>query len=321
MRSWEDLAPWIRLTRVLRLLASPIHIGLVAIAWGLTLQMIAYAVEGELPVPKLVQWQTPLEFLTRLVRSSGGGPTSLLLGLILLVWTPVIQFSARAGAALTAGKPLPVHKATRQLVQSRIWKSYLVPIVPCLCILAFAVLVFLVRVPSLVVDVPAISMVTGWLIGIGSIPIGVLGFGALFAIPLGLVAMASEPDPDPIDSLSRGYEYLYRRPLAVIWYLIVCAALIYLTSVLVGGIVAAASLAASAIVLSIAGNEAQLFAAENALEIIFNAWIMTFAFGLLGGVYLLLRGDAGGQDIDDFWTPPGPPAKPLPELPQQAYQS
>ena len=52
-----------------------------------------------------------------------------------------------------------------------------------------------------------------------AIPCGVLVFGANFAVPLGWAAMAVEREPDPLDALSRGYEYLYRRPLQLVMYL------------------------------------------------------------------------------------------------------
>ncbi|MCA9138481.1 MAG: hypothetical protein KDB00_17035 [Planctomycetales bacterium] len=321
MRSWEDVAPWIRLTRVVRVLASPILVGLVAITWSITRQMIAYGFDGELPVPSIGPWHSQVDHLRHLLEAHGWVVPLVVIGLSLLLWIPVIQFVARAGAALTSGQIMPRHTITRQLVQTRIWKSYLVPIVPVVCIGMFATILFLVRTPSFIVDGSAISIPTGWLIGIGSIPIGILGFGALFAIPLGLVAMVSEPDPDPIDSLSRGYESLYRRPLATIWYLFVCAALVYLASALLGGIIGAAFIATSVIVTTVSENEVQLSAAGGVLETIQTAWMMTLAFGLLGGIYLLLRRDTGGQDIDDFWTPQQTRPQPLPELPEQAYQS
>ena len=46
-----------------------------------------------------------------------------------------------------------------------------------------------------------------------ALPCGILAFGANVAVPLSWAALTNERDPDPLDSLSRGYEYLFRRPL------------------------------------------------------------------------------------------------------------
>lgn len=320
MRSWVDVAPWVRLIRVLRLLASPTYVGLVAIAAGVTQAVMTFGLGVPLPASS-----SDLELigdtLLELASRDGSAWTAFYLVAAFLLWTPILQIVARAGAALTVGKNLPAQAVGRKIMWSRLWQSYLIPVVPIGCMLMFAVVVWLARVPGLIVDNEALQKLIGWIIGIGAIPIGVLGFGALFAIPVGLIAMVVEPDPDPIDSLSRGYEYLYRRPLSMMWYLAVAGLLIYLAGLLLGGVAWASCLAVTAIASVLSPDAIELQSAFDAIETILIAWKIAFSFGLLGGVYLLLRHDAGGQEVEDFWTPNQPAGESLPELPKEALQS
>ena len=166
-----------------------------------------------------------------------------------------------------------------------------------------------------------LSAVTGVMaVGI-SLPIGILGFGALFAIPLGLIAMVSEPDPDPIDSLSRGYEYLYRRPFSLAWYFVVAGGMVWLAKYLILGIAGTSEIALAIASRLIRIDETMVQSGQVTIMVIVCAWLATLAMGLTGGVYLLLRRDAGGQEVEDFWSPPQESDPPLPELPSEAYQS
>jgi hypothetical protein len=45
---------------------------------------------------------------------------------------------------------------------------------------------------------------------------------------------------------------------------------------------------------------------------------LTAAWSLLGGVYLLLRYDTGGQEVEDLWQAGPPPEPPLPSIPKQS---
>jgi hypothetical protein len=252
------------------------------------------------------------------IRFSGGNLELALFALFLwLVWIPVIQIVCRGGAALTSGKSLPSAGSSLRLVFSRLLKSYLLPLIPVVCVLTFALFVFLIRLPSLALGVNWVSVVTGWVIGIASIPVGVLGFGALFAIPFGVAAMVNEQAPDPIDSLSRGYEYLFRRPLSLIWYGAVTVALIYLAGYMFGGVGLATSLVVDAITSAVRIDQVQQESALVVIGLVVSAWQLTLAFGLLGGVYLLLRRDACGQEVEDLWEPPKTPSEPLPRLPRE----
>ena len=318
MRSWVDVASWIRLTRIPRILASPSHVVLVLVACVVTRTIASFFVGGRLEPGRFWELHSHIQLLVAMFQSTGPLLGSLLVAVMLIVWIPVIQFVCRGGAALAAGKPLPRAGQTLRLVGSRLWRSLFVPILTCLCIAALMVGVFLIRLPSFVVDVPFVSGITGWAIGFAAIPVGILGFGALFAVPLALAAMVCEPTPDPIDSLSRGYESLYRRPLSLIWYVAFSGAMVFLFGMLLGGIGGASVLAARIVALVISPNGDQIQAAVDAITMVVGAWQTTLAFGLLGGVYLLLRSDTGGQEAEDFWEPPAAPVEPLPELPKEA---
>ena len=49
--------------------------------------------------------------------------------------------------------------------------------------------------------------------------------------------------------------------------------------------------------------------------------LLTAAGSLLGGVYLLLRYDAGGQQVEDLWQAEPRPRPPLPSIPSQSIDS
>ncbi|MCS7468462.1 hypothetical protein NZK35_17555 [Stieleria sp. ICT_E10.1] len=318
MRSWVDVASWIRLTRIPRILASPSHVSVVLIACVVTRTVGSFFLGGRLGLAPVWELHSHIRMLGAIFDTTGPLFGSLLVAVMLIVWIPVLQFVCRDGAALAAGKPLPRAGRTLRLVGARLGRSLFVPILPCLCIVALLVGVFLIRVPSFVADIPVVSGITGWAIGIAAIPVGILGFGALFAVPLALVAMVCEPTPDPIDSLSRGYESLYRRPLSLIGYVVFSGAVVFLFGLLLGGIGGASVLAAQIVASVISPNGAQFQAAADAITMVVVAWQTTLAFGLLGGIYLLLRSDTGGQEAEDLWEPPAAPVEPLPELPKEA---
>ena len=106
MRTWVDVAPWIRLFRVMRILASPTHVGLVAIA--LVINQVLF---GSWP------WSAFQAYTVFDLETLGISPLqsaiaeqglwALMYAVVsLLIWTPVFQFVARAGASLTAQQQL-----------------------------------------------------------------------------------------------------------------------------------------------------------------------------------------------------------------------
>lgn len=336
-RSWVDVAPWIRLVRVLRILASPSHVGLVALAISLTYllfslidypsrRMGVFSNSGAAPMTDPQEFvafmqRSPLYVWASLALESRGlsirGPWDVAaLTALVFLWLPVIQANIRAGAVLTTGQPLPTR--TFRLSISRYWKSCIVVVLPWICAVMLGLLLLALRVPSLLLEMPFVSVGTGWLLGILALPIGVLAFGAIFAIPLGCAAIVNEPDPDPIDSLSRGYEYLMRRPLSLFWYLFLAFWLVGILGLALSGVTEASRESLDLI----GGKDKTLInAGRSALQVCLTAWKVTLASGLLGGIYLLLRHDAGGQEVEDLWTPPKQPTPSLAKLPEKAFDS
>ena len=143
VRSWVDLAPWLRLVRVLRILGSPVHVAMVSLASLASILLFGAVGAGALGFRGLAienRWSfdTWLEPLVQMWVSAGwwnGG--ILILGLV-LIWMPAVQSLARAGAALTADRGLPASRQTLKLVYLRLWKSFLVPLVPLLCVVVLS---------------------------------------------------------------------------------------------------------------------------------------------------------------------------------------
>jgi hypothetical protein len=330
IRSWIDLAPWVRLVRVLRLLASPSCVLLAALAsfvtglGGRTLLGIEVFDGAVLDAINGMRfWQIPAFYWEALINAAVRSPVraGVFAVMMALLWTPLFQCFARLGAELTAGHSLSGIGAKLTVCRRRGLVSYLVPLIPWLCIAAFGMLLFLIRLPSVLLPWSWVSTACGVAAGLMAIPIGVLGFGAWFAIPLGLVAMVCEPDPDPIDSLSRGYEYFARRPFSLAWYGVVGSVLILLASIILIGIISVSLFACRLTGWLVQPDLQFAAAAEYVLTILLFGWIKVLGCGLFGGVYLLLRRDASGQHVEELWFPVEREEEPLPSLPKEAFES
>ena len=322
-RSWTDLFPWVALVRVLRLLASPTAIAFVTVACLITRWTFLSFVEvhpagfpeiGPNAFPQFV-----LSAVSHLFVANTWAAVTLVI-VVLLLWSPVIGFVARQGAVLTAGGTLPEFGRTLSILKTRWWRCYLVPLVPIACVAMFSALLLVLRLPSMLIGLDAVSNATGWLLGVLVIPAGILGFGALIAVPLGTAALMNEADPDPIDSLSRGYEYLLRRPLHLFWYVLVCLTIGFAVRAVFSGVAVVSGMLVQGVASTIAADATTAQSAEFVVNALWNGAQVTLQLGLLGGVYLLLRRDAGGQHVEDLWHPKPEPVKSLPELPEKAYE-
>ncbi|MDM4016820.1 hypothetical protein [Roseiconus lacunae] len=326
MRSWVDVAPWTRLFRVLRLLASPVYIVMVVMAvWvsmllgnmlGVELSAL-YAPMGLIRpeiVPRTVS--APLSMMSQTSFS-----LSSLVGVIVClgIWTPVIQVVARAGASLTAARGLPPAGETLRLTWKRLLYSYAVPLL-IIATIFFALLgLYALQLPVVLFPHRIVGVTVGWLVGLAAVPVGVLIAGSMVAIPIGWAAMICEKDPDPIDSLSRGFEALFRRPLQLVGYVVLAMLLVALTQWFSSAALAAANFAWMHVPGAMTHAREFQISAIAATASVAVAWCLTLQFGLLGGIYLLLRRDTGGQEVEDFWQPDRMPQAPLPDLPEQAY--
>ncbi len=257
------------------------------------------------------------------VMSSGGDATGAsdltwvgALGAIvwsLVVWTPVVMLLLRQGALLSSGRPMQSLRRGGQQAFGQTPVAWLIAAVPLACVLVLAVMVLLVGwIGRLTYPVPWFEAILATLVILVAIPAGVLVFGANVAVPLGWAACANERDRDALDSLSRGYEYLMRRPLHLAWYAVVSLTILTVAGWLAAAVGAAAgqvSLAA----LELAGSPRSLQQTVISILSFFPLIVMlTLFWSLVGGIYLLLRFDAGGQEVEDLWLPAADSADRLP---------
>ncbi len=341
-REWVDLFPWLRLLRIVRLAGSPPHLVLVTVilaAWipGMTRlvggdpaagsdpgwgdrSQIGFAAEaGDQARPAL---PATLETLRRSLPSSLFEP--LLpsaawywrVGAVvwtLLLWTPLALLLARQGALLSAGRELGGFGAVAGQALRRSPAGWLVAVIPALGVLligsGLAAAGWLERTVGNL----------GWLetpLAVGllllAIACGILALGANVAVPLGWCAIANEREPDPFDALSRGYEYLYRRPIQVVFYALVAA----VPLCIIDGLARAVALSGSFVLGGMIGDgESPL--ASTVVQLLHYLPVvvsLTLVWGLVGGIYLLLRQDAGGQEPEDLWQPGAVAEGPLPTL-------
>lgn len=329
LRDWSDVFPWIQLGRTLRVAGSPPLVLLVAVAIAIAslgnqlIFGIAYD-DGAIQASRDATFVTFVDHFRGLVSTSIfyprlGATIWMRVGLVVwsvLVWTPVALLLARQGALLTAGRTMVGLTAGLSLAIRRTPSAWVTSMVPLACVVAIGVLIVVIGwIGKLVEGLPAIETAIGWLAALVAIPCGVLAFGALAAVPLGWAAIINERDPDAIDSLSRGYEYLYRRPLRLVMYVVVGATLLAVAWALAMGI-SQSAIYVGTMLLELAGTPPKVLEALiDLLQRLPLVVVLTMVWSLIGGVYLLLRHDAGSQDVEDLWQPAPDPRSSLPQLP------
>ncbi len=341
-REWTDLFPFLRLIRTLRTAGSPPLIVIVAVTfaiwWAVLVNLLGLPAVTHAPelsaTPPLgghfVSPQEAAQSVSSLVRqtipttvfdvaiaaSAGIGWWAALLGIAwsLLAWTPAVMLLVRQGALLTAGRPMSGlrHGVTTAIRLAP--AAWLVAVVPLVCVLSIAIAIYALGWLSRpFAGIFWAETTIAVIIAVVAVPCGVLGFGANVAVPLGWAALANERDRDILDSLSRGFEYLLRRPLHLVFYGMV----VILLLTVIGNLAAAVTGAAVAIsitVLQWAGCERGLIASMADILAHFPLIvILTLFWSLVGGVYLLLRSDAGGQEVEDLWQGGLPPKPSLPQ--------
>ena len=188
--------------------------------------------------------------------------------------------------------------------------AWLMSIVPLACLGAISLVILLLGWIS--PESQWLQNAFAFVIALIAIPCGVLAFGACFAVPLGWAAIVNEKDPDSHDSLSRGYEYLYRRPMHLVGYVVVATVIVATAFGIAWGIGQAAQNIVSTL-LSMASSSDSLIKSTNGLLQHLPVFVsITIVWSVMGGVYLMLRRDAGGQEVEDIWVPTKNP----PELPK-----
>ncbi len=326
-REWIDVLPWLRLVRVLRVAGSPPLLILTAIMMGIGIfgqQLIiglGHTHQVTSDISQNAQWMTahlrwfvPASLFTP---HDAGWRFPITLAWTIFVWTPMAMLLARQGALLTAGRSLMPLREGFAHAAVRSPAGWLAALVPLLCILPLAAVILLAGwLATWVVDFQPAQVVGGVIVALFALPCGLLAFGSTVAIPISWAALVTEREPDPLDSLSRGYEYLFRRPVQLAIYTVVSLVLLTIVGALASAVAMSATLIATE-TLSFIGAPAELQqVSHNVLASFPNVVGLSLLWSLVGGVYLLLRCDAGGQEVEDVWEPPAVQPASLPKLPQ-----
>ncbi len=324
---WIDLLPPLRLLRTLRVAGSPTLLSLTAIVLAIWLigrkVLLGHADPPRLSASAGEDLRLLVDYFRLLAPSSLLDPNRIgwrsaaVAIWSILIWSPVAMVLARAGALLVADRALMPFGPGLSLALRRTPWSWLVALVPVLCILPLLSIVFVLGwLASWSAEVRSLQMIAGLLAALLAVPCGLLAFGAHVAVPISWAALINEPAADPLDSLSRGYEYLLRRPVQLLAYGLLSMVLLTIIGSLASA-VAWSAVASAELTLSAAGGSAEI--QRVAREILWRlpvVVVLTLLWGLVGGVYLLLRQDAGNQEVEDLWEPPVAERTSLPELPK-----
>ncbi|GAA5508496.1 hypothetical protein [Novipirellula caenicola] len=326
VREWIDIFPWLRLLRTLRMAGSPTMI-LMALLTLAIWSPVYHVIVGEVAAPSestatSLQPSWPSAWVNEALWASGWhrGSNGLRAvgGLLwtLFAWSFASLVFVRQGGLLTAGRPMIRFGTMGKSLLSRFVAAWIAGIVPLLCVAALAGMLWALGwIAAWLPEWGIIQFPLAVLITLLAIPCGILAFGGLVAIAFAWAAIANERDPDALDALSRGYEYLYRRPVHVILYGLVSLALLWIVLLLIGGVAGAAAEIAMVVLDGAAAPAMTRVFVLQIISLIPMATAFAFAWGLIGGVYLLVRFDAGGQQVEDLWIPTPPAAAPLPTLP------
>jgi hypothetical protein len=303
VREWTDLFPWWRLIRTLRLAASPTLLSITAatlFVWLLGIRTGRFFPDG---------------FQNRTATLE----PSWLLGWVwtIAIWAPAAILLTRQGGLLTAGRTMVGLRSGWSLCRERTWRGWLAGLLPPLAALTLAV-VMILPLGWLARIAPYESFVqvaAGWLAALLAIPSGLIAFGGVVAVPLSWAALGNEQDRDPLNALSRGYEAPLRRPLHLAFYLGFASLVAWVVWWIAAGIASAAILM-SEWTLGLSGCSSEVHTVASAtLSSIPWVVVTTLGWGLLGGIYLLLRYDTGGQEVEDLWEQEQPDTPSLPKLP------
>ncbi len=129
---------------------------------------------------------------------------------------------------------------------------------------------------------------------------GVLTIGAWLAIPLAWASILTEPICDTFDALSRGYEYVFRRPLHLLIYALAATLLHWAMYLIVSFACIAGQQIAMALYQRGASGGSQPDRANRILDAIPEVYSILMMWALIGALYLLLRHDANEQEIEDI---------------------
>lgn len=322
VRHWDDLFPPIRLVRTLRGLASPILLGVILGALVVDHQVCGSlggpsAGDESMVIEIFRSWVPPLDWATM------GNDSSVAVGswqgiakmvFRILLWTGPLMILMRQGARLTAGRNLDHVKPTFRLVIRRLPAGWMMTAIPMLCSALFAVGVWLIVMFSRALpDVAWVDSFMAFLAVAVAMPASILLAGSIAAVPLGLAAVVNEAEPDLLDSLSRGYEATLRGWLPLVGNVLVAMGCLF-PVVLAAEVLARVASAWVGGLCVAAGADALLDPVDSWLSRIVPTATMTASGLLTGGVYLLMRRQVGGQEVEDLWESHVALPPELPEL-------
>lgn len=295
LRTWRDVLPPLILFQSLRVCGSPIY---VAMSLVTVIAISAILSGGE--VDSVVAYP---KFANRLVFHSvrADGRDLVLILVAFVVGILPAAATMRSGAIYAAQRDAEPIMAGLRLVRSRAISMLLVLLLPMVCVLGLlapvAALALADRVPGIG---DAIAELLGALISPLVIVIGLIGAGSIVAIPLGWASLSIEKRNDPFDALSRGYEYLYRRPVQLAFYLVINVLTAQFLGWMANWVAYTADGLSSLVYRLGSGGESLPIAIRVVLAHLPLAVTMTAFFAVLGAVYLLLRKDANEQEIEEI---------------------
>lgn len=296
VRRWRDAIPALALIDALRVAGSPLYVGLFWIA----LSVLSY-------LPRDHSIDFTASGLPRLdFQPAGQFPWWSLVWAASVIVIGILPAAlvARAGACYAAGR-MQSFTENGRVTLARWLRLLVIPIAP-LAITAGLSSVMVAAgafgrisgIGSMVVEATAIAALPI------AILIGLIAGGAVVAVPLAITAAVLEKQSDVLDSLSRGYEYLFRRPVYLTFYG-VCAFVLV-------AIVWQLAIWVAATALSIGGWGLRIGSGEAVTPQWFQ-WLLvrlpwavanTAVWGQVGGIYLLMRKSANDQEIEDIAVSP-----------------
>ncbi|MEM6980863.1 MAG: hypothetical protein AAF539_14465 [Planctomycetota bacterium] len=360
IRTWIDILPVMRLLRVCRVAGSPIWITntlMVLLVWmGLESLIAALMSSGGAGTPVSVSRSLivslPADWILELFHwrsaSSIANPSPItpqlasaatklssthvliLTVLTLTLWVPTWMTLARVGGLLVAGRDMPSWTATWRWTNGRLWRGYVLTILPAVCCLPMLVVLRVVGWSSLLLGESIWYWATLPLTLSCLIVVGLILAAAKTAVPLGWAALAMEADPDPMDALSRGYEMTLRRLPQLVGMGVIAIVVIGLMTAAWWLVAVSAS---QVVVFPVDGGvlndrferdatwESAALITQSLLMLVPVSVGAMLAAAMTGGLYLLLRQSTGGQEVEDVAENPPPSQPRVPSVQTKVDQS
>ncbi len=320
VRRWRDALPVLVLLDALRVAGSPLYVGLSLVAVLITRGIVMGAgPTGVGPLDAVASVVADGMSLTHPLDplAVGLGVVSdfrwigvvywtdfLRLLALIALWSVPATTIARAGACYAAGREQSfVENAT--LAMKRAHWVVVTAAAPVAGVLGLSTVMLAVGL------VARAGQVGLWLAEIGAVlalPIvilmGLIAAGSFAAVPLAWAALVIEKRCDMFDSLSRGYEYLYRRPVHLLFFGGCGYALVGITFLL-GIAVSSAAVVLGTLAANMgSGGQSVPYAFAVIVGHLPLAVASAALWGLVGAIYLLMRQAANQQEIEDIAVSP-----------------